>query len=340
MAHYLITGHTGFKGAWLIFLLKAQGHDVSGLALDPIPGSIFERTKLESDLVHDFRVDIRNKADTVDAIAKAQPDYVIHMAAQALVREGYRNPRYTYETNVLGTLNILEAVDRTDSVLAQLIVTTDKVYLDQGLNRPYVETDPLGGKDPYSASKAMADILAQEYLSRAGAKPGAVVRAGNVIGAGDVSADRLIPDLLRSSRGGAPAVLRYPAAVRPWQHVLDCLLGYLHALDYVTSHKEFLRLNFGPDTANFATVGTVVEIAETILGRKLTSSDRESEPDMGEAIALLLDSSLARKLFTWSETIPLRDAISDAVSLGGTEPRRTVREHIKSKISEVGAGRV
>ena len=340
MAHYLITGHTGFKGAWLIFLLKAQGHDVSGLALDPLHGSIFERTNLESDLVHDFRVDIRNRDETVEAIRRAQPDYVLHMAAQALVREGYRNPRYTYETNVLGTLNVLEAVDQTGSVRAQLIVTTDKVYLDQGLNRPYVETDPLGGKDPYSASKAMADILAQEFLSRAGAKPGAVVRAGNVIGAGDASADRLIPDLLRSFQGGAPAILRYPAAVRPWQHVLDCLLGYLLALNYVTSRKEFLCLNFGPDTADFATVGSVVEEVESLLGRKLTSSDREHEPDMGEAIALSLDSSLSRKLFAWSENMPLRDAIADAVALIGTEPPRTVREHIESKISEAGAGRV
>ena len=340
MAHYLITGHTGFKGAWLVFLLKAQGHDVSGLALDPLPGSIFDLTNLENDLVHDFRVDIRDRDETVEAIGHAEPDYVIHMAAQALVREGYRNPRYTYETNVLGTLNVLEAVDQTDSVRAQLIVTTDKVYLDQGLNRPYVETDPLGGKDPYSASKAMADILAQEYMSRAGAKPGAVVRAGNVIGAGDVCVDRLIPDLLRSSQGGTPAVLRYPRAVRPWQHVLDCLLGYLHALDYVTLHKDFLCLNIGPDAADFATVASVVEVAESILGRKLTSSNREHEPDMGEAIALSLDSSLARKLFAWSETMSLRDAIADAVALSSTEPPQTVREHIKSKILEVGAGRV
>jgi CDP-glucose 4,6-dehydratase len=262
------------------------------------------------------------------------------MAAQALVREGYRNPLYTYETNVLGTLNVLEAVEQTDSVRAQLMVTTDKVYLDQGLNRPYVETDPLGGIDPYSASKAMADILAQEFLSRESAKPGAVVRAGNVIGAGDVSADRLIPDLLRSAQGGALTILRYPAAVRPWQHVLDCLLGYLFALEYVTSHKEVLCLNFGPDSEGLATVGSVVEVVESTLGRKLTSSERDPQPDMGEAITLSLDSSLARELFAWSETMGLHEAIADAVALSGAESPRTVRDHIESKISDVGVDRV
>ena len=227
MAHYLITGHTGFKGAWLVFLLKAQGHDVSGLALDPLPGSIFDLTNLENDLVHDFRVDIRDRDETVEAIGHAEPDYVIHMAAQALVREGYRNPRYTYETNVLGTLNVLEAVDQTDSVRAQLIVTTDKVYLDQGLNRPYVETDPLGGKDPYSASKAMADILSQEYLSRDGAKPGAIVRAGNVIGSGDIAQERLFSDIFAALDHSKPLFIRNPTHTRPWQHVLDCLGSYL-----------------------------------------------------------------------------------------------------------------
>jgi len=238
MAHYLITGHTGFKGAWLVFLLKAQGHDVSGLALEPLPGSIFDRTNLENDLVYDFRVDIRNRDETIEAIRHAQPDYVIHLAAQALVREGYRNPRYTYETNVLGTLNVLEAVDKTDSVLAQLIVTTDKVYLDQGLNRPYVETDPLGGKDPYSSSKAMADILSQEFLGRAGSKPGAIVRAGNVIGSGDIAQERLFSDIFVALDYSKPLFIRNPTHTRPWQHVLDCLGSYLVILQEA-AHKGY-----------------------------------------------------------------------------------------------------
>ena len=338
--HFLLTGHTGFKGAWFTMLLKALGHEVSGIALNPKSGSLFERATLADLLTHDFRFDIRDPGRFSEAVHVIRPDFAVHFAAQALVKASYEDPRFTFETNVHGTLNFLAATQDLGSLRGRLVITSDKVYRNDQRSQPYVETDALGGRDPYSASKAMADILAQEFLSRAGAKPGAVVRAGNVIGAGDASADRLIPDLLRSFQGGAPAILRYPAAVRPWQHVLDCLLGYLLALDYVTSRKEFLCLNFGPDTAGFATVESVVEEVESLLGRKLTSSDREHEPDMGEAIALSLDSSLSRKLFAWSENMRLRDAIADAVALIGTEPPRTVREHIESKISEAGAGRV
>ena len=333
MAHYLITGHTGFKGAWLIFLLKAQGHDVSGLALDPIPGSIFERTKLESDLVHDFRVDIRNKADTVDAIAKAQPDYVIHMAAQALVREGYRNPLYTYETNVLGTLNVLEAVDQTDSVRAQLIVTTDKVYLDQGLNRPYVETDPLGGKDPYSASKAMADILAQEYLSRDGVKPGAIARAGNVIGAGDVSHERLLPDVVRAIATQEPVVLRYPNAVRPWQHVLDCLSGYLVLLDRTSSNRHFEgAFNFGPTQLGRLTVEEVMKIAIEFIGEDF-AVQTDPARELKEDSFLFLESAKAFQQLGWANHIDPSDAIRNAIQLAPSASKDEVKRVIRETIS-------
>jgi CDP-glucose 4,6-dehydratase len=326
MAHYLITGHTGFKGAWLIFLLKAQGHDVSGLGLDPLPGSIFDRTNLESDLVHDFRVDIRNKDETVEAIGLVQPDFVIHMAAQALVREGYRNPRYTYETNVLGTLNVLEAVDKTDSVRAQLIVTTDKVYLDQGLNRPYVETDPLGGKDPYSASKAMADILAQEYLSRDGAKPGAIARAGNVIGAGDVSNERLIPDIVRAIEAGEPLVLRYPQAIRPWQHVLDCLWGYLTLLGAVHLSNVRGAWNFGPGKQAALSVRHVAEISAEELGAALRIQDH-SGGQFVEDQYLVLDSNKAESALGWKNRIEGVEAISmSLVPLGGVSREKMVAD--------------
>ena len=329
MAHYLITGHTGFKGAWLVFLLKAQGHDVSGLALDPLPGSIFDRTNLENDLVHDFRVDIRNRAKTVDAIAQAQPDYVIHMAAQALVREGYRNPRYTYETNVLGTLNVLEAVDQTDSVQAHLIVTTDKVYLDQGLNRPYVETDPLGGKDPYSASKAMADILTQEYLLRDHSKPGAIARAGNVIGAGDVSNERLIPDIVRAIEANEPLVLRYPEAIRPWQHVLDCLSGYLVLLEAVYKSGFDGVWNFGPDTETPVSVRKVVEIAtqKVELAIKIQGN---TGTDLVEESYLVLDSNRSRVELVWSNRLAGVEAIEKSILL----PRQISRKFIQTEIRE------
>jgi len=326
MAHYLITGHTGFKGAWLIFLLRAQGHNVSGLALDPLPGSIFDRTNLNSDLVHDFRVDIRNRAEAVEAIAQARPDFVIHMAAQALVREGYRNPRYTYETNVLGTLNILEAVDQTDSVRAQLIVTTDKVYLDQGLNRPYVETDPLGGRDPYSASKAMADILTQEFLSREGAKPGAIARAGNVIGAGDVSNERLIPDIVRAIEADESLVLRYPEAIRPWQHVLDCLWGYLTLLGAVHDSNEQGAWNFGPERHASLSVRQVAEISAEAFGIALRIQDN-SGCQFAEEEYLALDSSKAETVLGWTNRIEGFEAISmSLVPVGGLSRERMVAE--------------
>jgi len=334
MAHYLITGHTGFKGAWLLFLLKPPGHDVSGLALDPLPGSIFDRTNLENDLVHDFRLDIRNKDETVDAIRHAQPDYVIHMAAQALVREGYRNPRYTYETNVLGTMNVLEAVDQSDSVRAQLIVTTDKVYLDQGLNRPYVETDPLGGKDPYSASKAMADILAQEYLSRDGSKPGAIARAGNVIGAGDVSNDRLIPDIVRAIEADEPLVLRYPEAIRPWQHVLDCLGGYLSLLTGVDKSGLTGEFNFGPQPGSFASVQDVVR---HIQSKRHLETQQELPRELGSMVEdtyLVLDSEKARNALCWNERFGFKEAVDDASkplkALSASSIRSLINETIYS----------
>jgi CDP-glucose 4,6-dehydratase len=323
MAHYFITGHTGFKGAWLIFLLKAQGHDVSGLALDPLPGSIFERTQLEQDLVHDFRVDIRNREETKEAIRQAQPDFVIHMAAQALVREGYRNPLYTYETNVMGTLNVLEAADKTDSVRAQLIVTTDKVYLDQGLKRPYVETDPLGGKDPYSASKAMADILAQEYLSREDVKPGAIARAGNVIGAGDVSRERLIPDIVRAIEADEPLVLRYPQAIRPWQHVLDCLSGYLTLLRAVHDSNVRGAWNFGPGKGDSLSVRQVVEIAAHEHGVALEIKD-DAGGGLVEDYHLVLDSKKAEDALGWGNRYKGTEAIAKSLVPPGEASRGNI----------------
>ena len=331
MAHYLITGHTGFKGAWLVFLLKAQGHDVSGLALDPLPGSIFDLTNLENDLVHDFRVDIRNRDETVEAIRHAEPDYVIHMAAQALVREGYRNPRYTYETNVSGTLNVLDAVDQTDSVRAQLIVTTDKVYLDQGLDRPYVETDPLGGKDPYSASKAMADILTQEYLSRDGAKPGAIARAGNVIGAGDVSDDRLIVDIVTSLLYAKPISIRNPTHVRPWQHVLDCLDGYLLLLEASFSLDRNSIWNIGPQDGSNLSVAGVLDYTERIVSR--LDVRYEPSPNLPEEKQLNLDCSKIQEILGWQGRLNSETAIQWALA-EILVPGVGMRELIKSQIDE------
>lgn len=332
MGHYFVTGHTGFKGAWLIFLLKAQGHEVSGLALDPLPGGIFDRTELQRDLFYDFRVDIRNREETIKAVRKAKPDYVIHMAAQALVREGYRNPLYTYDTNVIGTMNCLEAVNQTESVRAQLIVTTDKVYFDEGLHRPYVETDPLGGKDPYSASKAMADILAQEYLSRDGVKPGAIARAGNVIGAGDVAQERLIPDVIRAIESGEPLVLRYPDATRPWQHVLDCLNGYLLLLAKTADSNLANVCNFGPSLNLPLTARQVVERAELVLGEKL-EIELSADSEFAEAPVLTLNAQRAETELAWANIL----SSEEAIDWSAVRPKEISRERIRRDVEAFNA---
>jgi CDP-glucose 4,6-dehydratase len=190
---------------------------VSGLALDPDEGSLFTRAGVAGQLVHDFRVHIRDAAGTAAAVSAAAPEVVVHMAAQALVRESYREPRDTYETNAIGTLSVLEAVAATTSVRAHVVVTTDKVYRNNDQEVGYVETDALGGDDPYSASKAMADLLAQSWIHSFPGVPTAIARAGNVIGGGDISRDRLLPDLTAAYGCGQTPRLRFPHAVRPWQ---------------------------------------------------------------------------------------------------------------------------
>ena len=332
MAHYLITGHTGFKGSWLTLLLKSRGHEVSGLALEPLSGSLFERANISSDLTHDFRVDVRNRDGVVDSFQEAKPDVVIHMAAQALVREGYRDPIGTYETNVNGTLHVLQASDATDSVMSQLIVTTDKVYRDDGLRRPYVESDPLGGKDPYSASKAIADILAQEYFHNERTKPGAIARAGNVIGAGDFSRERLIPDIIRAHQSQQTLLVRYPEAIRPWQHVLDCLNGYLVLEGHVSTGTTG-EWNFGPEPGDLASVKDVVGISADILQCSIGTALARDTDSFVEGEYLVLDSSLAKQKLGWEGKIDFSLAVAWALGGLGLEPG-ALRGEIESQILE------
>lgn len=304
---YLVTGHTGFKGAWLTLLLQHRGHEVCGIALDPVPGSLFDLAGLSSLLVADERVDVRDAASTAAAVHRCQPEVVIHLAAQALVREGYRDPRTTYETNVMGTYNVLEATAATEGVRGIVVVTTDKVYRNDARHEGYREADALGGVDPYSASKAMADILATAWASQHDL-PMAVARAGNVIGGGDVCRDRLLPDVISALAEDRAPVLRYPAAVRPWQHVLDCLAGYLDLTDAVLAGTAKGAWNFGPDPASFMSVGDVANRVAQFWG-----SDRRWEQDEGanlrEAQLLLLDSSKARRTLQWRERLTTDEAI-------------------------------
>lgn len=307
--HYLVTGHTGFKGSWLTLMLNAGGHEVSGFALDPEPGSLFETARVASLTSSDVRADVRDPAAVSDAVSSIRPDAVIHMAAQPLVRESYANPRWTMETNVMGTLNVLDAVRSTSSVRAQVIVTTDKVYRNVNQVAGYVETDALGGHDPYSASKAMADLLTQSWTASYPGCPTAIARAGNVIGGGDISKDRLLPDLLNAFAHGRSAEIRYPDAVRPWQHVLDCLNGYVLLAQALLDGRGSGEWNFGPGPESFVSVGEVADQAAALWGPEAswfpTPGDHPHEAEL-----LALDATKARTILGWHDRLPFSDALS------------------------------
>ena len=307
--HYLITGHTGFKGAWLAIWLQSVGHEVSGISLDPLLGSLFESAKVTELLSSDLRIDIRNEGEIKSAFSKVSPDVVFHLAAQPLVRESYKDPRGTFETNAIGTLNILEAVSATPSVKAHVVITTDKVYRNVNQVSGYVESDSLGGDDPYSASKAMADILTHSWITSFGGPPTAIVRAGNVIGGGDVSPDRLFPDLISSFEAGESPLLRYPEAVRPWQHVLDCLNGYLMVSEKLLANEPISEsLNIGPDSESFVSVGEVADLAAKAWGSDAGwTHDQQDHPHEAELLAL--DATRAKKDLAWSNRLSFQDAI-------------------------------
>jgi CDP-glucose 4,6-dehydratase len=325
--HYLITGHTGFKGTWLACLLKSRGHDVSGLALDPVAGSLYESARISELLTHDLRVDVRDTDSTATAISKIAPDALFHLAAQPLVRESYREPRLTFETNAMGTLNVLEAVSRTPSVRAHVVITTDKVYRNVNQAAGYVETDPLGGDDPYSSSKAMADLLTQSWVRSFPGVPTAIARAGNVIGGGDVSAERLFPDLVDAFSRNRPAQLRYPDAVRPWQHVLDCLNGYVVLADALLAGTGFGEWNFGPGVESFVPVGDVATLAASMWGGD-ASWEHFGGEHLHEANLLALDASKAERELAWTDRVNFTESVRWTIDWyksvrAGSDPRQT-----------------
>jgi len=310
---YLVTGHTGFKGTWLTMMLAQQGHSVSGIALDPEVESLFNSTRATEFLDHDFRIDIREKERLVAAVAACNPEIIIHLAAQPLVRESYRDPRKTIETNVIGTLNVLEAAQACSSIRAQLIITTDKVYRNINQIKGYKEYDALGGDDLYSASKAMADILTHSWITSFGGPPTATARAGNVIGGGDFSHERLIPDVIQACKGNHSPELRYPNAVRPWQHVLDCLSGYQklihHLLSVDAAQSNQGEWNFGPGKSSFVTVGEVTQRIMSLWGTSHTWT-QISTNGFHEAGLLTLDPSKARGQLNWQDSLNLEQTIS------------------------------
>ncbi len=328
---FLITGHTGFKGAWLSLMLVERGDEVCGIALDPEQGSLFEKARVAELLKLDVRGDIREPDVVQRAVQESRPDVVVHMAAQPLVRDSYARPRWTIETNVMGTFSVLEAVSTAESVRAQVMVTTDKVYLNVSQEAGYVESDSLGAGDLYSTSKAMADLLVQSWTSSLGGPPTAVARAGNVLGGGDVSTDRLMPDLLTAFTSGQPAELRYPNAVRPWQHVLDCLNGYLHLVDALLNGAGRGEWNFGPGPDGFRTVRELAAVAAEDWGDGASWREATGE-HVHEAQLLALDAAKAERELGWRNQWDFAATVAATVEWqkwvdGGLSPREaTVRQ--------------
>ena len=320
-------GHTGFKGAWLCHWLVNLGAEVSGFALEPqafAPTTSHGRS-IGSHSPHLFAgLALAQRTNTVigdissaDAINRCirdtQPEVVFHLAAQALVRPGYLDPAKTYATNVMGTVNLLEAVRNSAAPCRIVVITSDKCYLNQESMTPYTEQDALGGADPYSASKACADIVALSYQQSYFANDAsevhlATARAGNVVGGGDWAQDRIVPDVVRAWLAEAPLAIRNPDAIRPWQHVLEPLSGYLALAEQLTSQSAARAWNFGPNTKEIASVAEVIHR----LRQHWPEISIESPASVGpnEAGILLLDSSEARQKLNWSPRWNLEETLA------------------------------
>ena len=277
----LITGHTGFKGSWLTLWLTKLGAKVIGYSLEPpTKPSLFEILNLKEKIVHIIG-DIKDEEKLKNIFKKYKPDIVFHLAAQSLVRFSYKEPKLTYETNVMGTLNVLEAVREAKSVKVVIIVTSDKCYENKEWVYGYRENDPLGGHDPYSSSKACAELVVEAYRNsffnpknygKTHQVALATVRAGNVIGGGDWQVDRLIPDCVKALSKGKPIKIRNPNAIRPWQHVLEPLSGYLLLVQKMWKEptKYCEAWNFGPYEKDIATVKEIVEKVINLWGKENT----------------------------------------------------------------------
>jgi CDP-glucose 4,6-dehydratase len=309
-----LTGHTGFKGAWMALLLRSFGAEIYGFSLAPeSEHGLFNVAGVQNDVNHRIG-DIRELEALRAALEEAKPDIVVHMAAQALVRQSYAEPVETYATNVMGTVNLLEAARPLSSIRAIVVVTSDKCYENTGALRGYRETDPMGGYDPYSSSKGCVEIVTAAYQrSFFQAETAALVataRAGNVIGGGDWSRDRLVPDMMRSFMAGDVVRIRNPAAVRPWQHVLDPVIGYLTLVQrLVKGGQEFAEgWNFGPHADSEVPVSVLMQTLADRWG-----ADARWEHDKGdnphEAAYLTLDCSKARTRLGWRPVIEFDRAL-------------------------------
>lgn len=308
-----LTGHTGFKGAWASLLLRRLGAEVFGYALPPThPSALFVTAGIADDIRHRV-ADIRDLPALRAAMAEAEPDIVIHMAAQALVRPSYEEPVETFATNVMGTVHVLEAARHLRSVRVILNVTSDKCYENDGTGAPFGEGHRLGGDDPYSNSKACAELVTHSYrhsfFKESGAARVATARAGNVFGGGDWARDRLVPDAMQAFLAGEALRIRNPNSVRPWQHALDPVLGYLALVERLAGEERFVGgWNFGPDAASEVPVGTVVDhlIALWGDGARWTA---DAGPHPHEAAYLRLDCTKARSELGWTPRLDLAQGL-------------------------------
>lgn len=298
----LVTGDTGFKGSWLCLTLAQLGAEVYGYSLPPLKPSLFRSARLSALLRHRDG-DIRD-ARAFDAFARsARPHVIFHLAAQPLVRAAYKRPKETFDINVGGSVNVLETASRLPKLKALVYITSDKCYRDQGLSRGFREDDPLGGRDPYSASKACAEVIFGSY--REGLLPpslgAASARAGNVIGGGDWAEDRIIPDAVRAILSGGALTLRNPSAVRPWQHVMDPIIGYMLLGARLLKDPERYSgsWNFGPSAASARTVARMVRALSAAWGTRLRLDLRPSPEH--ETRFLRLDPSKARRVLGWRQ---------------------------------------
>jgi CDP-glucose 4,6-dehydratase len=332
----LLTGHTGFKGAWASLWLERLGARVTGFSRAP---------ETEPNLIGlawpgiDGRIgDLVDPTAVRAAVEAADPEIVLHMGAQALVRRSYADPVDTFATNVMGTVHLLDALRGRAALQAVLVVTSDKTYAHGAEHRPFVEGDALGGADPYSASKACAEHVAASWAAsfwRDGPAL-ATARAGNVVGGGDWAADRLIPDIWRARRAGTPLVLRHPQATRPWQHVLDALAGYLVYVERLAAPGGAAlprALNFGPRAGERLTVAEVVEAVERALGGETRGWRLDDGPIPPEAPALALDASRAKAVLGWTARLDMARALAFTADwygrhAAGAEPRALCLEQI------------
>jgi CDP-glucose 4,6-dehydratase len=311
----LVTGHTGFKGTWLTLLLESLSIPVVGISLPPEPDSLYSLMDRENKIEEKF-IDIRNLVDLQNAIQKFAPSAVLHMAAQPLVLESYESPLSTFEINIIGSANLLQSCLNTTSIESIGVITTDKVYKNIGSGRAFIESDPLEGRDPYSASKVGAEsvVTAWREISTHSSGPQIFsLRAGNVIGGGDRASHRLLPDIVKSKLQENPLVVRNPQSTRPWQHVLDPLHGYVLALEKSLKNKISPAYNFGPASKSL-TVENVIKIANKAWDNSVNfETSGNSKKDKYEAGDLAIDASLSASELDWSPKWSQEDAVKSTI---------------------------